>query len=573
NTNIIIIRSCLFFFFFLRNSLNDDLLSPYPLHSKHGPSHSHRQVRDCQPVIDGNRTHEEWPSSNSTRLPVSTTRTFESKFSSTGGMKTVYGHFTFISNPLRSFSVLEPGGPGGCSKNLTATVEETIKYGNCIVAQNGGYFSMDTGSCIGNIVSDRKLVQSAKGIQNAQFGIKADGTLIFGYLSEEQVLETENPFVQLLSGVVWLLRNGTVYINQSKAAECDKTQTTGDFDHFINVISARTAVGHDRDGRLILFHVDGQTEDRGLNLWEVANFLKDQGVINAVNLDGGGSATLVINGTLSNYPSDHCTYDPMWRCPRSISTVVCVHEPFCDPPDCSGHGQCVLGECQCTDFWIGPACSVLSCGPLNCNAHGNCTEGGCVCDQGWIGTDCNISCVQGHYGHYGEGCTKKCPCQNNSTCNHIDGSCQCSDGYTGLHCEEVCPLGFYGAGCQRACQCVNQCYCHHVTGSCNITEEPRLSELSSKVGQCMETLLCTSLKNTQHSETAVNIFTPWTWVILTCTLGFLLVISAAFNLKQVSQTRVRQIDSKYSYHQLLEVNGNMEVAGMLDPWDANQDGT
>ena len=33
--------------------------------------------------------------------------------------------------------------------------------------------------------------------------------------------------VQLVSGVVWLLRKGQVYINQSLQAECDKTQETG----------------------------------------------------------------------------------------------------------------------------------------------------------------------------------------------------------------------------------------------------------------------------------------------------------------------------------------------------------
>lgn len=47
------------------------------------------------------------------------------------------------------------------------------------------------------------------------------------YLSEEEVLDTENAFVQLLSGVVWLIRNGSVYINESQAAECDETQETG----------------------------------------------------------------------------------------------------------------------------------------------------------------------------------------------------------------------------------------------------------------------------------------------------------------------------------------------------------
>lgn len=47
------------------------------------------------------------------------------------------------------------------------------------------------------------------------------------YLSQEDVLDQSNPFVQLVSGVVWLLRNGEVYINQSLTAECDKTQETG----------------------------------------------------------------------------------------------------------------------------------------------------------------------------------------------------------------------------------------------------------------------------------------------------------------------------------------------------------
>lgn len=41
-----------------------------------------------------------------------------------------------------------------------------------------------------------------------------------------------------------------------------------------------------------------------MNLWQVAKFLKDQKVINAINLDGGGSATYILNGSLANYPSD-----------------------------------------------------------------------------------------------------------------------------------------------------------------------------------------------------------------------------------------------------------------------------
>ncbi|MGH0159123.1 UNVERIFIED_CONTAM: hypothetical protein FKN15_071873 [Acipenser sinensis] len=409
-----------------RNSLNDDLLLPYPLSQGHGPQHHNRYVRDCQPVIHGNVTYETWTSDKTADFPVATTRVFVSKFPIAGGpLKSVYGHVTVVRNPLKTVSVLEPGGPRGCTKYRTATVEETAKPRKCLVAQNGGYFNTQIKQCHGNIVSDGNLVQNSKGIQNAQFGIKKDGTLVFGYLSEDDVLDEKNPFVQLVSGVVWLLRNGNIYINESKAAECEKTQETGTFDTFVNVVSARTAVGHDKEGWLILFHIDGQTGDRGMNLWEMATFLKSLGVVNAINLDGGGSATLVLNGSLANYPSDHCVDDPMWRCPRSVSTVLCVHEPQCDPANCSGHGQCVLGECQCTANWKGPACNLLECEPAGCGSHGMCTANGCVCDAGWMDTNCS----------------------------------------------EECPLNFYGQDCKQECQCESMCLCDPVTGSCNITYE------------------------------------------------------------------------------------------------------
>ena len=41
-----------------------------------------------------------------------------------------------------------------------------------------------------------------------------------------------------------------------------------------------------------------------VNLEELAQILKEHGAINAINLDGGGSATFVVNDTVINYPSD-----------------------------------------------------------------------------------------------------------------------------------------------------------------------------------------------------------------------------------------------------------------------------
>uniref|UniRef100_G3T2D5 N-acetylglucosamine-1-phosphodiester alpha-N-acetylglucosaminidase n=1 Tax=Loxodonta africana TaxID=9785 RepID=G3T2D5_LOXAF len=461
-------------------SRDDDLLLPYTRTRV-------RAARDCTLVHTGRREHESAVSP--------TVRYFFSHFSG----RAVGGHVTRAAAPLRTFSVLEPGGPGGCASRRRATVEETARTVGCRVAQNGGFFRMDTGECLGNVVSDGRRVSSSRGLQNAQFGIRRDGTLVTGYLSEEEVLDTENPFVQLLSGVVWLIRNGSIYINESLATECDETQETGSFSKFVNVLSARTAVGHDQKGQVVLFHADGQTEQRGINLWEAAEFLLQQGIVNAINLDGGGSATFVLNGTLASYPSDHCQ-ESMWRCPRHVSTVVCVHEPRCQPPNCSGHGICVQGSCQCLGrFWRGTACNELDCGPSNCSGHGLCTETGCCCKAGWTGPDCS----------------------------------------------EECPLGWHGPGCQSPCKCEHQCPCNPHTGNCSL----------SWMKQCF-----VSPEATLRAK-ELSFFTGTTWLVLTLTLLFLLLMSMAVNviLLRGSRTeRNRHLDGGYVYHPLREENGELQ---------------
>jgi N-acetylglucosamine-1-phosphodiester alpha-N-acetylglucosaminidase len=54
-----------------------------------------------------------------------------------------------------------------------------------------------------------------------------------------------------------------------------------------------------------MFQVEGQTHRRGANLYEFADLLVSHGVVNAINLDGGGSTTFLHNQVLVNYPSDH----------------------------------------------------------------------------------------------------------------------------------------------------------------------------------------------------------------------------------------------------------------------------
>lgn len=68
----------------------------------------------------------------------------------------------------------------------------------------------------------------------------------------------------------------------------------------------RAAAGVTSDGRLLLVVADGRWPEHalGMTLEELARELVGLGATDAVNLDGGGSATLVVGGTLANRPSD-----------------------------------------------------------------------------------------------------------------------------------------------------------------------------------------------------------------------------------------------------------------------------
>jgi exopolysaccharide biosynthesis protein len=67
----------------------------------------------------------------------------------------------------------------------------------------------------------------------------------------------------------------------------------------------RTFAGVDRRGRTVLVTADGRsTESLGLGIGETAAVAQALGLWNAVNLDGGGSTTMVVDGRVVNSPSD-----------------------------------------------------------------------------------------------------------------------------------------------------------------------------------------------------------------------------------------------------------------------------
>lgn len=242
-----------------------DILLPFPENMFHEATRSHRYVRDCQPIRYGNLTNESIYKTSDSNLSPYEVRYISYEFGDKGRQ---YGHHIIVRNPLKLISVLEPGGKGGCANQNTSTVSTTATAHNCAAAINAGFFNpirenKNYGKCYGNIISNGRYVQDSDGVQNANFGIRKDGTITVGYLSEEDVQSADNPFVQLINGVGWVLRNGKEYLNESVVAECKDTQTTGSLRYFFDVQSARTLIGFDSNGFVHLVQFDGRTNTKG----------------------------------------------------------------------------------------------------------------------------------------------------------------------------------------------------------------------------------------------------------------------------------------------------------------------
>ena len=92
------------------------------------------------------------------------------------------------------------------------------------------------------------------------------------------------------------------------------------------------------------------------------------------------------------------------------------------PNDCSYHGNCVNGKCECAAGWSGPDCAALTC-LAGCSGHGECDANfTCACDDGWSGADCSQLTCPGS-------------CNGHGLCNN--GTCYCAPGYHGAACDIV----------------------------------------------------------------------------------------------------------------------------------------
>lgn len=209
------------------------------------------------------------------------------------------------------------------------TVSEFAERLQAPVLINGGYFRMDLDPAehVGILKVDGKVIHAAtpsvlRGEQRfylhrSAIGFGPDDYMGIGWVSSQndEVFTWERPVENMpdvpgarvdtayrnswpardvLGGGPLLIRDGKIDIAVNEEVF---------FGTSIPKVHPRTAACITGDDDLILLLVDGrQFISRGVDLTELASILIDLGCEEALNLDGGGSSALVVNGTLLNRP-------------------------------------------------------------------------------------------------------------------------------------------------------------------------------------------------------------------------------------------------------------------------------
>lgn len=150
-------------------------------------------------------------------------------------------------------------------------------------------------------IKDNKIIASSY----SSLEIPQNGYVIVGpekllkpllnYSKVEMVIETSPTWKNvnhIISGGPYLVKNAEIFVDMT-------AQKLG----AIGGKNPRTAIGYTRDNNLIMVAVDGREGSSvGMTLMQLAYFMKSIGCVNAMNLDGGGSTVMYVDGAVVNNP-------------------------------------------------------------------------------------------------------------------------------------------------------------------------------------------------------------------------------------------------------------------------------
>ena len=210
----------------------------------------------------------------------------------------------------------------GLSKGLIKTSELT-KREQGIAAINGSFFDMKNGGSTtyfrkdGEVINLSTMNPSGKISERANAALTIDekNKLVSIVAAEAENLKWEEQLTApdvMVCGPLLIMNNALVNLQDNA---------------FNKNRHPRSAVALTADNKLLLITVDGRNKQaEGMNLDELAYFLKIIGSESALNLDGGGSTTLFLDtkkkSGVVNYPSDNKLFDHEGE--RPVANIIFI---------------------------------------------------------------------------------------------------------------------------------------------------------------------------------------------------------------------------------------------------------
>jgi len=137
------------------------------------------------------------------------------------------------------------------------------------------------------VINGEIETRCSDGEHHVMAGFNKDYKLIIGGFTEEEIIAHQ---------YLWAIEFFPLLIVNGEKPE---------FQPFSGGLAPRTAIGQTAQGHVLLLVVDGrQRASLGATFADLQNILYANGAINAINLDGGASSTMVYHGGVINIPSD-----------------------------------------------------------------------------------------------------------------------------------------------------------------------------------------------------------------------------------------------------------------------------
>jgi hypothetical protein len=190
-----------------------------------------------------------------------------------------------------AYGALTPSGPGAeviVDRHGVVTAIRTATRGGAI--PEGGRTVQATGNQVAPLLAAAKL--------GNRLQIRAS-------LTDERGHDVGlSPRTTIVNGGPELVHDGLLHATP-KADGMAPADNPSFYYGWVHKRNPRTIAGVDAQGRTVLITADGRNVNSlGLGIGEAAAVAKSFGLRNAINLDGGGSTTMVANGKVLNTPSD-----------------------------------------------------------------------------------------------------------------------------------------------------------------------------------------------------------------------------------------------------------------------------